>query len=261
MACSAAAVSVAVRHARSRQEPLRKNLEDFATLSEASLDAQRVCLLRLSLVSCEVDGVLAGRRLKVKCRADGQTLLKSRPCQVDAEIGQLTALRASDQVLYEGSDTMDFQLCESRRLRSSVVVATAQLSLAEVFSRGLGGTAGHWSLPLIAGACGQGRQWQRGAVLGKVKVEIGCQLTRLGRVGGRGALRSLRIPPRPSQSSIFSLAEDMQDRKSFCNQCSAVQLRLQQSLDFATATANAAHDACEEASTACGSQASTLASF
>jgi len=209
-------------------------LQDMMAQCDKMVAGQRGCFLHPQLVSCNVSSVLAGARVKVKCRDSISTVLKSEVYQVPAGGGELDLVEPTGHVLYEGDNVLNFELCQSCHLRSSKVLATGSLSVADVFeSVGLQSETGCWAVPLQA---------RDGQTLGSLEVSIRCWIYLLGPRGST-ALRAYTVPARPkvNVAAVDNILGHLTVNKArkYCTRCNKATENLQAALAAAEACAKA----------------------
>merc|ERR1719272_1497902 len=100
--------------------------------------------------------------------------------------------------MYEGGDSLTFELCEARRVLSSVVLARGQVSVAEVFRAG--GARRAWSIALAT---------PDSRIVATLTTTFCCRSTTFGNVGGIGALKT------PASHLLSCEALRFQFRESF----------------------------------------------
>lgn len=211
-------------------------LQRRTMLHATKLRHQKVCVVKPSFVSCSVAEGLAGAKVKVKCRAAGTTLLKSPACRVPAGRGgdgghtclPVPLPAASCEAVYEGYEALSFELCESRLWRSSAVLATGELSIAQVFRKaGLAGSTASWTVPLSSKG-GEACAW--------LTVAIHCEATRLNLCGGIAALRKLAPPRQPEVLYPIGGAGSVPpgaEAEEFCDGCAKATVQLKEAFEFA----------------------------
>lgn len=150
-------------------------------------------------------------------------LLMSPACLADSD--PLKLFHASVVALYEGSEVLTFELHAQRRMRSSVVVAKAQLPLATVFSRiGLAGVVWPVTMPLVS---------DQGETLASLIATIGSSSCTLNEVACSVCRGSILQPERPGPSSMLSLDAHARALSKYRDECRTVHDRLQRAFDYA----------------------------
>lgn len=216
---------------KTREE--RHELHDDLLRKEKELLSQEVCILKPLFASCHVDPSLAGCSVKVKCRSKVATLLKSSKYKVRTD-GELSLCEIVGSALYEGDDTLHFQLCRARLFQCCAVVATGALSLDSLFrTAGLNGETTNWIVDLHS---------KDGQKLGSLKVNLRCGTGSLeGRGGGVAAMKTHKLPPRPE---LFCLYEGgstgwnaVKEAEKYAASCCAASEMLHNALLTARASA------------------------
>lgn len=181
------AAAEAAKEAREGVKRIHANIDGHVE----KLNAQQVCVLKVCIVGCSADASLAGASVKLKCRgeAHGATLIKSSPLKVPSGGEQFSVPHASSEVVFEGDKVFQFEICEQRLLRPSLLLACGDLDLQTIFaSAGLCGESESFDVPLLSGD---------DISLASVTVSIGCETRPLSQCGGFKALKALALPPRP----------------------------------------------------------------
>lgn len=210
-----------------------ERLESLMDDSVAALNAQRVCFLTLSMVSCTLVPELAGSRVKVKGRWSKTTLMKSAVHLAPADGGRLGIDESCVEAVYEGDDVLRFEICRAHTLLPSTVLGTGSLELATVFGGvGLDGVVGSWLVPLVATG---------GQLLGSLEVSLSCGAWSLGEHGGAAALKVLALPRRPRVCPLalggFNGRALAQAVAKYCDSCCEATWALQAAFKVAAALA------------------------
>lgn len=201
-----------------------------AVQAEQALYHQPVVLLRPLLASVHVDASLAGRRVKVKVSGRRGTYFKSDAHRVSRGCDPVVLCEPSHSVVFEGDDTLTFELCRARSFLSSAPIARGGISVKNVISSvGIKDT-GNWDVELLA---------RDGRLLGTLGVNIMCTIRRLGVGGGGTQALKLHQAPRPPflkllNHSDTTLAHHVAKMAhEYTADCAALQALLEEA--FATA--------------------------
>lgn len=223
----AAAATVVLRHANNQQEPVRREMKLMVERAELCLDKQVVFVLEVGLLSADLPEDLPDKRLKVKCRMNNITLLKSRARKArPSENGRAhITLDTIGKAVYEGGDVLVVDLCESRwfSFSSARRLASGQISLADI----AGGALRNLELYAIEAPY---------RPVATLALNIQFMASRLEAVGGIHALKRLAMPPRPATDAMHStlnFKQDLEECTHYHDQAVLVQQNLQDAFEEA----------------------------
>jgi hypothetical protein len=222
---AAAAATVVLRQARAEQEPVRREMKLMVERAELCLEKQVVFVLEVGLLSADLPEGLPKKSLKIKCRMNNITLLKSRARKAEtSDNGRAhIALDTIGKVVYEGGDVLVFDLCESRWFSASCRLASGQISLADI----AGGALRNLELYAVEAPY---------MPLATLALNVQLLASRLEAVGGITALKRLSMPQRPAtdeMTSTFNFKQDLEECTQYHDQAIVVQQNLQEAFEEA----------------------------
>lgn len=222
---AAAAATVVLRHAKAEQEPVRREMKLMVERAELCLEKQVVFVLEVGLLSADLPEGLPNKSLKVKCRMNNLTLMKSksRRSQTSSNGHVHLTLDTIGNAVYEGGDVLVFDLCEARWFSASCRLASGQISLADIAGGALR------SLELYAVQAPY-------RPLATLALNVQLMASRLDAVGGITALKRLSMPQRPAtdeMNSAFNFKQDLEECTQYHDQAVLVQQNLQDAFEEA----------------------------
>lgn len=165
-----------------------------ADLGDPLLLSQTVYVFQIEVLTVALPPSMAKRATKIKVRSRGVTHFKSKARRVMPACGSAIAMiqrsfAGSDtlkgEVVFQGGDGICFELCESRSLQPSSLLANTHLSLVDLMRLTL------CPIGTLAFVTPDGPSFAK--VAAHVRTEL------LGSVGGAAVLRSLQLPHPPQR--------------------------------------------------------------
>jgi len=202
---------------------------------------QDVLLVELGLRHVDVHEDLAKQKLKLKFRMNGITYWKSIASRaaMAGDKHMRINLNTAKHAVFEGGESLDFELCKQRYLRSSSMVASCKIPLTEVMhhSADVDDTpASVWNIDLLAADAPE-------KVLGSLAIDARVRTVKLQAAGGIEALKAHELPRPPvsiGTASLLELDENTAACQAFAEKAAKAQLRLQEVFDTTMALAGSA---------------------